>query len=80
MPVRKIRLRICAAAAPGPLQLKSLHGKISGYFNLDNGGGRIRGIYAENNVAVKPVFESWLAPFADLGANTVTLRHRQHRS
>lgn len=62
------------SGSAGPLQLKALHGKISAYFNLDNGGGRIRGIYAENNAAAKPLFESWLAPFADLGANTVTLR------
>ncbi|MBC3933353.1 M20/M25/M40 family metallo-hydrolase [Undibacterium curvum] len=58
----------------GPLQVKPQHGKISAYFNLDNGAGKIRGIYAENNVAVKPVFDAWLAPFADLGANTTTLR------
>lgn len=58
----------------GPLQVKPQHGKISAYFNLDNGAGKIRGIYAENNVAVKPVFDAWLAPFADLGATTTTLR------
>ncbi len=57
-----------------PLQIKPEHAKVSAYFNLDNGGGRVRGIYAQQNAAVKPIFAAWLAPFADLGANTVTLR------
>jgi hypothetical protein len=58
----------------GPLTLKPQHGKLSAYFNLDNGTGRIRGIYAEGNAAAAPIFASWLAPFADLGATTVTMR------
>lgn len=57
-----------------PLQVKPDHGKLAAYFNLDNGTGKIRGIYTEENAAVKPIFEAWLAPFADLGATTVTLR------
>jgi carboxypeptidase Q len=57
-----------------PLQLKPDHARLSAYFNLDNGTGRIRGIYAEENAAVRPIFEAWLAPFSDLGAGTVTLR------
>jgi hypothetical protein len=55
-----------------PLTPKPEHAKISAYFNLDNGGGRIRGIYTQGNVAVAPIFTSWLAPLADLGATTVT--------
>lgn len=46
---------------------------VSAYFNLDNGTGRIRGIYAQNDTAVKPIFEAWLVPFGDLDAKTVTL-------
>lgn len=57
-----------------PLTLKPGHARLSAYFNLDNGTGKIRGIYTEENAAVKPIFEAWLAPFADLGAGTVTLR------
>jgi hypothetical protein len=57
-----------------PLKLKPEHAKVAAYFNIDNGAGRIRGIYAQQNAAVKPIFAAWLAPFADLGANTVTLR------
>jgi hypothetical protein len=47
--------------------------KISAYYNLDNGTGRIRGVYLQGNALVKPIFETWLAPFSDLGAKTLTL-------
>jgi hypothetical protein len=47
--------------------------KLSAYYNLDNGTGKIRGIYMQGNSAVKPIFEAWLAPFAELGASTLTL-------
>jgi len=58
----------------GKLSLRSGHGKLSAYFNLDNGAGKIRGIYAEESAALRPIFEAWLAPLRDLGADTVTLR------
>lgn len=47
--------------------------KVSVYFNLDNGTGKIRGIYAQNDTAAKPIYEQWLMPFHDLGAKTVTM-------
>jgi Zn-dependent M28 family amino/carboxypeptidase len=47
--------------------------KLSAYFNLDNGTGKIRGIYCQGNSGVKDIFQRWLQPFADLGAKTVTL-------
>ena len=50
------------------------HATLAAYFNLDNGGGRIRGIYAQGNAAARPIFEAWLGPFHDLGATTVTLK------
>jgi carboxypeptidase Q len=53
--------------------IKADQAKISGYFNLDNGSGKIRGIYAQNDTAIKSIFEQWLVPFYDLGAKTVTL-------
>lgn len=59
----------------GPLTLKPEHAKLSGYFNMDNGTGRIRGIYAQENLAVVPIFRSWMQPLADLGVTTVTLRN-----
>lgn len=56
----------------GPLTVKPDHAQVSAYFNLDNGGGRIRGIYAQENAGVVPIFEAWLRPFHDLGATAVT--------
>lgn len=50
------------------------HSRISAYYNLDNGTGRIRGIYLQGNDAARPLFEAFLKPFADLGASTVTIR------
>jgi hypothetical protein len=58
-----------------PIEPRPDHARFAGYFNLDNGGGRIRGVWAQENAAVKPIFEAWLAPFADLGATTVTLEN-----
>jgi carboxypeptidase Q len=49
--------------------------KLSVYFNFDNGSGKIRGIYAQGNIAAEPIFESWLEPLHDLGATTVTGRN-----
>jgi hypothetical protein len=54
---------------------KPEYDKLSAYFNYDNGSGKIRGIYAQNNSAVVPIFEAWLKPIHDLGAATVTLRN-----
>jgi hypothetical protein len=45
--------------------------ELVGYFNVDNGSGRFRGIYAEGNFAVLPIFREWLAPFESLGASAV---------
>jgi hypothetical protein len=47
--------------------------KFSAYFNLDNGTGKIRGVYMQGNEAVRPLFRQWLRPFNDLGAETLTL-------
>lgn len=49
--------------------------KLSVYLNLDNGTGKIRGIYLQGNAAVKPIFEKWFQPFHDLGASTLTLQN-----
>ncbi|MBO0360270.1 M20/M25/M40 family metallo-hydrolase [Hymenobacter sp. BT186] len=62
-------------ADPATMKLLPEHEKLSAYFNLDNGGGKIRGIYQQSNEAVAPIFTAWLAPFADLGATTVTPRN-----
>ncbi len=49
------------------------HEKFAGYFNIDNGTGKVRGIYLQGNEQCGPIFKTWLAPFADLGATTVTI-------
>ena len=49
--------------------------KLAAYFNLDNGTGKIRGVYTQGNAAVVPVFQQWLQPFNDLGATTVTMQN-----
>ena len=54
---------------------KPEYDKFSVYFNFDNGSGKIRGIYAQSNIAAVPIFESWLEPLHDLGAATVTSRN-----
>jgi len=58
-----------------PLTLKPAHEKFSAYFNLDNGTGKIRGVYLQGNEAVRPIFRVWLEPFRDLGASTLTSRN-----
>lgn len=55
--------------------LKPAHERFCAYFNLDNGTGKIRGVYLQGNEAVRPIFRAWLAPFADLGASTLTLNN-----
>jgi carboxypeptidase Q len=57
------------------MALKPAQGKISGYFNVDNGTGAIRGIYLQGNEAVAPIFRSWMEPFGSLGMNTLTLQN-----
>jgi len=60
-------------ADPVTMQLKPEHALLSAYFNLDNGGGRIRGVYLQQNDMARPIFEAWLRPFADLGVSEVTI-------
>jgi carboxypeptidase Q len=60
--------------AIGPIQLKPEHAKIAGYFNLDNGGGKIRGVYLQENAGVARIFAQWMEPLKDVGVTTLTLR------
>jgi len=59
------------------LLAKPDYAKISGYFNYDNGSGRIRGIYIQENFDVRPVFEEWMKPLRDLGVTTIALRNTE---
>jgi hypothetical protein len=53
------------------MTLKPGHAQISAYFNSDNGTGRVRGIWLQSNLAVRPIFEEWIAPLRDLGVTTL---------
>ena len=61
--------------AAGPLEVKPEQKFISAYFNVDNGTGKIRGIYLQDNAAVAPIFAQWMTPLKDLGVSTLTMRN-----
>ena len=54
------------------MKLTAEQKNVSAYFNLDNGSGKIRGIYLQNNEKVRDIFKAWLEPFADMGATGIT--------
>ena len=62
-----------ANATPPKLTTLPDYEKFSGYFNLDNGTGKIRGIYLQGNAGVRELFARWLMPFRDMGASTITI-------
>jgi carboxypeptidase Q len=59
----------------GTAPQKPAYDKFSGYFNVDNGTGKIRGVYLQGNAAVGPIFTEWMKPFNSLGTGTVTIRN-----
>jgi carboxypeptidase Q len=61
----------------GPLQLKPDQQKISGYFNMDNGSGKVLGIYLQENTAVAPIFAQWIEPLKDLGVTAISVRNTE---
>jgi len=58
----------------GEVTVKAEQAKISAYFNVDNGSGKIRGVYVQENAAAAPIFQEWMKPFKDLGMSTLTMR------
>jgi len=62
-------------ADPAEMKPKPEYAKLSAYYNLDNGSGKIRGVYMQDNDQVRPIFRAWLEPFRDLGAATLTIRN-----
>jgi len=60
-------------AAPPKLTTTPDYEKFDAYFNLDNGTGKIRGVYLQGNEGVRTLFRQWLAPFRDLGAQTLSI-------
>jgi carboxypeptidase Q len=61
-------------ADPATMKPTTEHNNFSGYFNIDNGTGRIRGVYLQGNEMMRPIFEAWFAPFKDLTPGTITIR------
>ena len=59
----------------GPLKTTKEWETLDAYYNLDNGAGRIRGIYAQEDYAAIPIFRQWIAPLKDLGVSAVTARN-----
>ena len=59
----------------GDVTVKPEQAKVSAYFNVDNGTGKIRGVHLQENEAVAPIFEAWMKPFKDLGMTTLTMRN-----
>ncbi|WP_423141987.1 M20/M25/M40 family metallo-hydrolase [Parablastomonas sp. CN1-191] len=57
-----------------PIQPLAGYNQLKAYFNLDNGSGKIRGIYAEGNVAAAPLLRDWLGPFKSMGAGAVVMQ------
>jgi hypothetical protein len=64
---------VARPAANAEIEKQPEHEKLSVYFNLDNGAGKIRGIYLQNNEAARPIFREWLKPFKELEAETISL-------
>ncbi|HEY4355434.1 MAG TPA: M20/M25/M40 family metallo-hydrolase [Acidobacteriaceae bacterium] len=62
------------ARARGPLSTTKEWEKLDAYYNLDNGTGKVRGVYTQQNWAVGPIFKQWIAPLNDLGVSTISYR------
>jgi len=62
-------------ADPEVMKPSPEHAKLAAYYNVDNGTGKIRGVYLQGNEMVAPIFSSWMEPFHDLGMNTLTIRN-----
>jgi len=67
---------LSVALATGRLmKLTPEHAKLDAYYNIDNGTGKIRGVYLQGNEAVAPIFEEWMEPFRNLGMTTLSIRN-----
>ncbi|MGZ3951367.1 MAG: M28 family metallopeptidase [Flavisolibacter sp.] len=60
---------------PATMKLTPDQAKVSAYYNLDNGTGKIRGVYLQGNDKARELFQSWLTPFNDMGASTITINN-----
>ncbi|MGH9680533.1 MAG: M20/M25/M40 family metallo-hydrolase, partial [Candidatus Acidiferrales bacterium] len=65
-------------ADPHTMETLPGYSKLSAYFNIDNGTGKIRGIYLQRNEAVRPIFEKWMEPFRSMGMTTLSIRNTEY--
>jgi hypothetical protein len=72
-----IKNHVAVAGEDGekPVSTQDEWTKISAYYNLDNGTGKIRGVYLQGNSAIRPIFREWLEPYKELGAQTLTINN-----
>ncbi len=61
--------------ASGPVETKPEWKTLDAYFNVDNGSGKVRGVYLQGNAAEEPIFRQWIEPLRDLGVTTLTMRN-----
>ncbi|MGI8773301.1 MAG: M20/M25/M40 family metallo-hydrolase [Acidobacteriaceae bacterium] len=61
--------------AARPIETKPEWKTLDAYFNIDNGSGKVRGVYLQGNAAVEPIFRQWIAPLKDLGVTTISMRN-----
>ena len=62
-------------ADPEVMHPTTAHAKLAGYFNYDNGTGKIRGVYLQGNDMARPIFQAWMEPFRDTGMSTASIRN-----
>jgi carboxypeptidase Q len=60
---------------PETMKLTPEQAKLDAYYNIDNGTGKIRGVYLQGNEAVAPIFTAWMEPFHNLGMTTLSIRN-----
>jgi hypothetical protein len=59
---------------PETMKLLPEHAKLDAYYNIDNGTGKVRGVYLQGNEAIAPIFKKWMEPFHNVGMTTLTTR------
>ena len=62
-------------ADPATMKTTAEHDGFAGYFNIDNGTGKVRGIYLQGNEMVRPIFEQWFAALKDVTPGVITVRN-----
>jgi Zn-dependent M28 family amino/carboxypeptidase len=62
-------------AMAAPPTLKPEAAKFDAYYNMDNGTGKLLGVYVEGNAAIAPIFAQWMKPLEDLGVTTISERN-----